>query len=116
MSASAHLKEEIKNDGGEEVHLLKLTELKAGDISGKRLIGENLDLIRNLKVRLSVVVGRCEITVKELFDLRENTVLTLDRDTREPVEITLDGKVVARGVLVAVEDSFGVRITEINPA
>jgi flagellar motor switch protein FliN len=40
-------------------------------------------------------------------------VLTLDKDTREPVEIALDGKVVARGVLVAVEDSFGVRITEI---
>lgn len=113
---SAHLKEEIKPNGGEEVHLLSLAELKGGEADGKRLLGENLDLIRNLKVRVSVVVGRCELTVKELFDLRENAVLTLDRDTREPVEITLDGKVVARGVLVAVEDSFGVRITEINAA
>lgn len=113
---SANLKEEVKNEGGEEVHLLKLAELKSEELNGKRLLGENLDLIRNLKVRISVVVGRCELTVKELFDLRESAVLTLDRDTREPVEITLDGKLVARGVLVAVEDSFGVRITEISPA
>jgi flagellar motor switch protein FliN len=40
----------------------------------------------------------------------------LDKDTREPVEISLDGKVVARGTLVAVDDSFGVRITEIIPS
>jgi flagellar motor switch protein FliN len=101
--------------GASEVHMLKLSELQPTDTSGKRPLGENLELIRNLKVRLAVSVGQCELTVKELFDLRESMVLTLDKDTREPVEISLDGKVVARGTLVAVDDSFGVRITEIIP-
>ena len=108
MTGSATLRDETK-----EIHMLKLAEIQPPEGSGKRLLGENLELIRNLKVRLAVSVGRCELTVKELFDLRENAVLTLDKDTREPVDISLDGKVVARGVLVAVDDSFGVRITEI---
>jgi flagellar motor switch protein FliN/FliY len=107
MTASASLR-----DDTQEIHMLKLSELQP-DVPGKRLLGENMDLIRSLKVRLAVSVGRCELTVKELFELRENVVLTLDKDTREPVEISLDGKVVARGMLVAVDDSFGVRITEI---
>ena len=105
--------------GVSEVHMLKLSELQPAEgvqpVQGKRLLGENMELIRNLKVRLAVSVGQCELTVKELFDLRESMVLTLDKDTREPVEISLDGKVVARGTLVAVDDSFGVRITEIIP-
>jgi len=110
--------------GASEIHMLKLSELQPAEPaqglqpaqgSGRRLLGENMDLIRNLKVRLAVSVGQCELTVKELFELRESMVLTLDKDTREPVEISLDGKVVARGTLVAVDDSFGVRITEITP-
>lgn len=111
MSASVSAREEHQ-----EIHMLKLSELPPAEAAGKRLLGENLELIRNLKVRLAVSVGRCELTVKELFELRESMVLTLDKDTREPVEISLDGKVVARGSLVAVDDSFGVRITEIVPA
>lgn len=99
----------------QEIHMLRLSDLQPAEGSGKRLLGENMELIRNLKVRLAVSVGRCELTVKELFELRENMVLTLDKDTREPVEISLDGKLVARGTLVAVDDSFGVRITEIIP-
>ncbi len=109
MTVAISLKEEAK-----EVHLLKLAELQTLEPGSKRLVGENLDLIRNLKVRLSVSVGQCEMTVKELFDLRENAVVMLDKDTREPVEIYLDGKVVARGFLVAVDDSFGVRVTDIG--
>jgi flagellar motor switch protein FliN len=111
MTVTASAKEEST-----EVHMLKLAELPTLEPSGRRLIGENLELIRNLKVRLSVAVGQCELTVKELFELRENSVLSLDKDTRDPVEISLDGKVVARGFLVAIDDSFGVRISEITGA
>jgi flagellar motor switch protein FliN/FliY len=111
MTVAASVKEDVK-----EVHMLKLAELQNAELGGKRLVGENLDLIRNLKVRLTVSVGHCEVTVSELFDLRENSVVTLDKDTRDPVEISLDGKVVARGFLVAIDDSFGVRISDIIAA
>lgn len=95
------------------VQNIELTELDTTEKRGARLLGENLDLVRNVRVRLSVTVGRCEMTIKDLFELRENAVLTLDNSTREPVEVLLDGKVVARGTLVAVDDAFGVQITEV---
>ena len=52
--------------------------------------------------------------VGELFDLRESSVVKLDRDVNAPVDVLLEGKRVARGALVAVDESFGVRITEIE--
>jgi flagellar motor switch protein FliN/FliY len=95
------------------VHEIRLTELDPPDAPGRKLMEPNLDLIRDVKVRLTVSVGRCELSVKELFELKESAVLTLDSGTREAVDVLLDGKVVARGNLVAVGDSFGVQITEV---
>ena len=67
-----------------------------------------------VKVRLQVRVGQAELTVGELLEARENEVLVLDRTVHDPVDLTLDGKVVARGQLVAVADgTFALRITEL---
>jgi flagellar motor switch protein FliN/FliY len=90
----------------------KLQELKEG-APGNTLYNGNLGLIQNLKVKLEVMVGGTEISVGELFALRENAILPLDRHTAEPLDIHLDGKLVARGNLVVVGDNFGICITEI---
>jgi flagellar motor switch protein FliN len=106
----------VTNATGEEprtVQGIELTQLDAAEKRGARLLGENIDLVKNVRVRLTVSAGQCELTIKNLFELRENAVLTLDKDTREPVDILLDGKIVARGTLVAVDDTFGVQITEV---
>jgi len=106
----------VTSTTGEEpstVQGIELTQLDPAEKRGGRLLGENMDLVRNVRVRLTVAVGQCEITIKNLFELRENAVLTLDKDTREPVDVLLDGKLVARGMLVAVDDTFGVQITEV---
>jgi flagellar motor switch protein FliN/FliY len=95
------------------VHSIRLAEVERGEGKGRKLTEGNMDLIRNVKVRLTVSAGACQISVKDLFELRENALLTLDRNTDEPVEILLDNNVVARGNLVAVGDSFGVQISEI---
>lgn len=95
------------------VQKIQLTELDTCEKRGARLLGDNIELVRNVRVRLTVSVGRCELTIKDLFELKQNTVLTLDKNTSEPVDILLDGKIVARGELIAVDDSFGVKITEI---
>ena len=97
------------------VHEIRLTELETEETRGGRAVDANFDLIRDVKVRLTVAAGRCELTVKELFELKENSILTLDSGTREAVDVLLDGKVVARGMLVAVGDSFGVQISEVVP-
>lgn len=95
------------------VQKIKLAELDGSAETGGKLLSDNMELIRNVKVRLTVSVGRSELTVKDLFDLKENAVLALDRSVREPVDVLLEGKVVARGTLVAVGENFGVQISEI---
>ena len=77
-------------------------------------LGARFDLVKNVKVSLSVYVGECEISVSELFDLSDGSVISLDRDIGAPVDVKYEDKVIARGELVAVEDNFGVKITEIE--
>jgi flagellar motor switch protein FliN/FliY len=103
----------MQEENTNTVHNIRLAEIEPTDSRGRNLNEGNLDLIRNVKVRLTVSAGSCQITVKELFELKENALLALDKGTGEPVEILLDHNVVARGNLVAVGDSFGVQISEI---
>lgn len=103
----------MQEESANTVHNIRLAEVEPTEGRGRSLTGGNLDLIRNVKVRLTVSAGSCQITVKELFELKENALLALDKDMSEPVEILLDSNVVARGTLVAVGDSFGVQISEI---
>src|SRR6185436_9505252 len=91
---------------------VQLQDITAGSESGKPLFPGNLEMIQGLKVGLSVSLGRAEVTVAELFALKEESLLKLDKGTNEPVEIYLDNRLVGRGELVVVGDNFGVRITE----
>ena len=92
---------------------VKLQEIESGP-TGANLYNGNLSLIKNLKVKLQVAVGGAEISVGDLFSLKENSVVNLDRLTTDPLDITLDGKIIARGNLVVVDDNFGICITEIS--
>ena len=89
-----------------------LQDISEGAEGVRTLFPGNLDLIQGLKVNLSVAVGRAEVTVGELFSMKEDALITLDKLTDEPVEIWLDSRLVGRGELVVVGDHFGVRITE----
>src|SRR5262245_1316123 len=89
---------------------IELVELSADMSTNRPAFAAHLELIQNVKVSLSALLGRCEMTVAELFALKEGAVLPLDRDTREPVDIYLDGKLVGRAELVVVGDNFGLRI------
>lgn len=93
--------------------LIELTEMTEREVQGAPLFAGNLNLIKGLKVRLAVSAGDASITVGELFSLKESSILKLDRLTDDPVDILLEGQVIARGRLVAVDDNFGVSITEL---
>lgn len=69
--------------------------------------------IRHVKAKLSVRVGTAELTVGELLGIKEHQVIRLDRTPEQPVDVLLEGHVVARGTLVAVDENFAVRITEL---
>lgn len=95
--------------------LIELPELAERNPGGPALDG-HLGLIQGVKVRLGTCLGGTTLTVAELTALREGAVLKLDRAVDAPVDIVLEGQVIARGRLVAVDDSFGVSITEIAPS
>jgi flagellar motor switch protein FliN len=79
------------------------------------ILGERIDLIGHVQVKLTIGLGGAEISVAKLFSLAANDVIALDRDVDAPVDIRLNDKLIARGMLVAVGDKFGVRVTEIQP-
>ncbi|MGQ5524415.1 FliM/FliN family flagellar motor switch protein [Chitinimonas sp. PSY-7] len=96
----------------EVTQLIELPELNTPQASTAG-IGASLQIIRNVKVKLTARLGGTELSVGELMDLKESAVLKLDRLLDDPIDLLLDGHVVARGQLVAVGDSFGVRVTEL---
>ena len=84
------------------------------DAAGKSLFDGKLELIQNVKVRLEVSLGSVELTVAELFALKDGAVLALRQPSDAPIDVVLDGRVIGRGELVVVGDNFGVRLTEIG--
>lgn len=95
------------------VNRIDLPALTPGAEKGPAL-GERLDLVGHVKVKLSIGLGSAELSIGKLFALTAGDVVTLDRAVDAPVDIRLNDKVVARGSLVAVGDNFGVRVTEIQ--
>lgn len=73
----------------------------------------SINPLRNVKAHVQVFVGGAEISVGELLDAKESHVVTLDRALTQPVDLVVEGQVIARGQLVAVDDKFAVRITEL---
>lgn len=78
--------------------------------------GSPANPLHGIRTRLTVVLGSIELSVGELLGAREQQVLQIDRTLEQPVDVMLEGQVVARGTLVAVGDNFGVRITELPRA
>jgi flagellar motor switch protein FliN/FliY len=91
---------------------IELEPLADGTFAEQPLATSPWPFLGAVKVRVAVRVGGAEISVAELLGLRPGAVLELDRLVEEPLDVLVDGHVVARGVLVAVGDHFGVRITE----
>ena len=69
--------------------------------------------LSDIKVRLSVEVGNVSMTISEIMDLTEGSVVELDRQVDQLIDINVNGTLVARGEVVPVKNKFGVRIAEI---
>lgn len=73
----------------------------------------NIDLIMDVPLEISVVLGRTKLNIREILNLGTGSLIELDRLAEEPVEILVNGKRVAYGEVVVVDENFGVRITNI---
>jgi flagellar motor switch protein FliN/FliY len=83
------------------------------EAKGERASIENLRVLENIEVRLTVEVGRTEITIRDLLRLSEGSVVELDRLAGDPLDILINGTMIARGEVVMVGERFGVRFGEI---
>lgn len=97
-----------------EVKPVELQPIPEQSASGKTLLNGNLKLIGNVKVKVRAVIGEAELTVAELFALKEGSSLKLDVAANAPIDIYLDDNLIAKGDLVVVDDNFGIKITEIQ--
>lgn len=73
----------------------------------------NLDTLLKVPVSLSIEVGRTKMTISELMETREGSVIELERLLEEPLDILVNGSLIAHGVVVLANDRFGIQITDI---
>lgn len=75
---------------------------------------KNLELLMDIKLELTVELGRCQLPVKKVLELTRGSIIELDKVAGESVELYANGKHVANGEVVVIEDNFGLRITSIT--
>jgi flagellar motor switch protein FliN len=73
----------------------------------------NLDMLMDVSLQVAVELGRTRMTVRQLLDLQNGSVIELDRMAGDVVDVYINDRLLARGEVVVVDDKFGVRITEL---
>lgn len=76
-------------------------------------LSEDLNLVLDIPVKMTVELGRTKMTIKELLRLSQGSVVPLEGLAGEPLDILINGYLIAQGEVVVVSDKFGVRITDI---
>jgi flagellar motor switch protein FliN/FliY len=74
---------------------------------------ENIGLIMDVPLEVTVELGRTAKSISEILNFAPGTIIELDRIAGEPIDVLVNGKFVAKGEVVVIEESFGVRVTEI---
>lgn len=75
---------------------------------------ENIDLIMDVPLEVTVELGRTKKSIAEILDFAPGTIIELDKIAGEPIDVLVNGKFVAKGEVVVIEESFGIRVTEIT--
>ncbi len=74
---------------------------------------KSLDLVLDVKVQITVQLGSCELPMREVLALSPGAVLQLRQQAKDPVGLYVNGKLIAYGEVVVVEENFGIKITEL---
>jgi len=75
--------------------------------------GRNLDLLMSVPLKITAELGTCKMLVQDILKLGTGSIVELDRLAGGPVDLLVNDRLVARGEVVAVDEKFGVRITEL---
>lgn len=89
-----------------KVHFPELDQGEKGAKLGGRALGD-------IPVQVNVQLGKASMTLKEILDLAEGSIIELDRLAGEPLDLTVSGQLIAQGEVVAIDDYYGLRITNV---
>lgn len=96
-------------DGGAKaVELEELSDDKSSEVDRRKL-----DTILDIPVTISMEVGRSKISIRNLLQLNQGSVVELDRIAGEPLDVLVNGTLIAHGEVVVVNDKFGIRLTDV---
>jgi flagellar motor switch protein FliN/FliY len=100
----------VPAEGSEEMEL----ETVSGEVhSGAMVSDERLELLMDIPLEISVELGRVKMEVREVLGLTAGSIVEINKAAGEPVDVLVNGRPVARGEVVVIDENFGVRITEI---
>src|SRR5690554_4490382 len=97
-------------DAEAAVSTVELDEFDAGAKNGP---SPELELILDIPVSISMEVGRTSITIRNLLQLNQGSVIELDRLAGEPLDVLVNGTLIAHGEVVMVNEKFGIRLTDV---
>ena len=112
-------KEDIRMRNEEKVEL-KAVKFESFDNNGGGFLmehpemGKNIDLIIDVPLHVTVVLGKTRKSIKEILEFNRGSIIVLDRLAGEMVDVLVNGKLFAKGEVVVIDDNYGVRITEIT--
>ena len=107
---AAALEQQDKHGGAEQLELNEFD--KASNIMGGSG-SPDLDVILDIPVTISMEVGRNSITIRNLLQLNQGSVIDLDRLAGEPLDVLVNGTLIAHGEVVVVNEKFGIRMTDV---
>jgi flagellar motor switch protein FliN/FliY len=101
--------------GGQMLDMLSMSGQSSseGESDKSAVPSHNLKLVMDVELNVSLRFGQRQLPLREVLDLGSGSVIELDRMADEPVELYLDGKLIARGEAVVVDGNYGLRVTEI---
>ncbi len=96
-----------------DIHPIQLASFDDPSSDMEENIDGSMDLILDVPLMITVELGQCRKTIKDILELNIGSVITLDKLAGEPVDVIANGKPVAKGEVIVVDDSYGIRITEV---
>ena len=128
---AAALEEQVDDDSGQDDWAAALEEqadaessaarprpapLNKLDDEGKPRTDVNLDMVLDIPVTISMEIGRTRISIRNLLQLSQGSVVELDRLAGEPMDVLVNDTLIAHGEVVVVNDKFGIRLTDVISA
>lgn len=92
---------------------VQFPEFTQAPMSGDPVMGGNMNLIMNVPLSVSIEIGKTKRKIKDIMNFTQGTVIELEKQAGAPVDIIVNGQLLAHGDVVVIDDNFGVRITEI---